>query len=104
MSAWGKMFLVVFFSSFLIPGMYILGVDTLFDGWVVKVVEYLLYAMILPFVAYPFFKAAYWYKAGKKLYCTIAILVGVFMPIVSGFFGVFIFEVIGSIRSLNEKG
>lgn len=108
-SRWAKLFLLAIFWVFLIPGLYMFGADRVFNGLVLKVVEYAAYGLFLPFLFYPFWKAMQWYKNGNKVLSIFAILIGIIMPIVSGVFGVFVFEILidrgrNSISETNRSG
>ena len=100
MNFWAKLLVALFFLIFLIPGLYVLGVDAILNGWIVKGVEYLIYIMLVPFAVYPFWKGVGWYKSGKKVFGVLSFLLGMVMPIVSGFFGAFIFLITTTSKQL----
>ena len=92
MNKWAKWLILIFCLSFFIPGFYMFGLDMLWDGWFIRAYQYLICAMFLPLCIYPFWRGLRWYRVGNRVQSILFILLGIFMPVVSGLFGVFIFE------------
>ena len=102
MNIWAKIFFIAMFSTLLIPAFYVFDLDSVFNGQLLNGYEYLVYLMFTPFICYPFWKGVHWYKSSQRVLGVFYILSGVIAPVVSGMFGVFIFEVLSRKKS-NSK-
>lgn len=91
---WGYFLLAFFGWSLLTPALYVFGLDQVGDGVIVEVHEYCLYALGLPFLFYPFVKGYQFWGREEKAVSIGLILVGLLMPVVSGMFGIFFFEIL----------
>ncbi len=91
---WMKIFIVFVVVLFLFPSIYLFGLDKLWEGKLLTLHKYMIISIFLLFFFYPFVKSWEKYRE-KKLGDSLAFAaIGIVVPVLSGLFGVFLFEVL----------
>ena len=99
MSKWLYLIVIFVLAGLLYPLIYLLGLERLGGGALLKVPEFIIYSVLVGFFLYPFIKSYRHYKIGNRSMAIIFLVSGIILPVISGAFLIILFESILKSRS-----
>ena|SRR5690606_38859059 len=104
MKKWTNLIPAFFIAGLTYPMVYVLDLQSLYDGLLLNFSTAAIIAVVIGFVLYPFIKGAEMYKAGNVKSTVTLIVLGILFPGASGVAAIIFIEYLGMGKRIKGTG